>query len=107
MITFQHDRAKRAIEEHSSRDGTAYYASLGINAEDTLRLLCKLNRYVLVNMPPRCEQMVRRIERETGASVLTSPTAVRLQNATLAVIDAPLEDVQFAENCVVINVREL
>lgn len=107
MITFEHERLHRAIEEHSERDGTAYYASHGIFAEETLRLLCRLNRYVLVDMPRRCEPLVRRVERETGASVMMNPPGERIRRARLAVIDAPTIGVELAEDCVVLNSREL
>ena len=107
MITFEHERLHRAIAEHSVRDGTAYYAGSGIFAEETLRLLCRLNRYVLVNLPRRCEPLVRRIERETGASVMMYPSSARIKCARLAVLDAPLDGVELAEGCVVLITREM
>ena len=107
MITFEYERLHRAIKEHSVRDGTAYFASHGILAEETLRLLCRLNRYVLVDLPRCCEPLVRRVERETGASVMMYPSAAQIKRARLAVVTAPIDGVELAEECVVLSACEL
>jgi hypothetical protein len=106
MIMFQRDLTRRFIEQHSNRDGTAYYCGNGFGVEQTLGLLCRLNRYVLVDLPRRCAPLIARLQRETGASVISDPPPERVLSASLAILEARPEGRVFAENCVIYDARQ-
>ncbi|MDR0838705.1 MAG: hypothetical protein LBN99_03585 [Oscillospiraceae bacterium] len=97
---------RKFIELHSAPAGTAYYRGDGFGFEPTLELLCRLNRYVLVDAPRRCVPIIRRLQRETGASVIYGPTAERVLTADLAILEAPADGMRFSENCVVYDARQ-
>ncbi|MDR0904735.1 MAG: hypothetical protein LBN00_00945 [Oscillospiraceae bacterium] len=106
MIEFSRDVTRRFIERHSIPDGTAYYCGNGFGVEQTLELLCRLNRYVLVDLPRRCAPLIARLQRETGASVISDPPPERVFTADLAILEAQPEGRVFSKNCVVYDVRQ-
>ena len=106
MIRFQRDFTRRIIEENSAPGGTAYYASHGFDAEQTLRLLCRLNRYVLADLPLRCAPLVHRVRQDIGAIVMLNPPPERILTATLAILEVHIDGLQLGRECLVYNVRE-